>query len=435
MGFEIDTAAKRARLPARKNPYWRGIAGGRSGVSLGYRKRTDGAGAWIAKVVAAGQRAEARIGPADDEPVVPGAIGYRTAVAKAIEWSVREQAALEATSAAPTGARRPTVQTAVEDYIAQRVARGAAGRDARSRLRLYVLSDDVFTKTPLHRLQATTIEEWRERLPSTGKRGKPMLKSSVNRLLNDLRAALNAAGLKHRRTLPASYVQEVRVGAKVLEANAQARRQLLTDAQVRSIVSAAFEVDESGDFGRLVTLLAATGARLSQAAACQVAYLQPENERVMMPGSQKGRRRREKPLVAVPIAAEAMRLLAPAAAGRRPDEPLLQRWYHRQVGQFTWGRDSRRGWGPASGTVKWWAATLERAGLPADTVMYALRHSSIVRGLRAMLPVRLVAALHDTSTEMLERHYAAFIVDMTEDLARRAAISFTTAPMTLPRVA
>ena len=49
--------------------------------------------------------------------------------------------------------------------------------------------------------------------------------------------------------------------------------------------------------------------------------------------------------------------------------------------------------------------------------MYALRHSSIVRGLRAMLPVRLVAALHDTSVAMIEQHYSAYIVDATEDLA------------------
>jgi len=33
--WEIDTAAKRVRLAPRKNPYWRGIAGGRGGVSLG----------------------------------------------------------------------------------------------------------------------------------------------------------------------------------------------------------------------------------------------------------------------------------------------------------------------------------------------------------------------------------------------------------------
>ena len=67
--------------------------------------------------------------------------------------------------------------------------------------------------------------------------------------------------------------------------------------------------------------------------------------------------------------------------------------------------------------------------------MYALRHSSIVRGLRAGLPVRLVAALHDTSTAMIEKHYAAFIVDATEELARRAVTHLVTEPCTKLNVA
>ena len=45
-----------------------------------------------------------------------------------------------------------------------------------------------------------------------------------------------------------------------------------------------------------------------------------------------------------------------------------------------------------------------------------------VRGLRAGLPVRLVASAHDTSVAMIEKHYGAFIVDATEDLLRRAAV-------------
>jgi hypothetical protein len=45
-----------------------------------------------------------------------------------------------------------------------------------------------------------------------------------------------------------------------------------------------------------------------------------------------------------------------------------------------------------------------------------------------MLPVRLVAALHDTSVQMIEQHYSAFIVDLTEDLARRATMSFASLP-------
>lgn len=194
MKFEIDTAAKRARLPARKNPYWRGIAGGRSGVSLGYRKRqAGGAGAWIAKVVDGGRRAEARIGPADDEPLVPEAIGYRTAVAKALEWSVREQAAGVAGADSP----RPTVRAAVENYVKQRAAQSPRdGKIAEGRLRAHVLSDEPFARTPLHKLQAVTLEEWRERLPLRGsvsvRQGEgrqEIAPSTVNRLLSDLRGA------------------------------------------------------------------------------------------------------------------------------------------------------------------------------------------------------------------------------------------------------
>ena len=71
----------------------------------------------------------------------------------------------------------------------------------------------------------------------------------------------------------------------------------------------------------------------------------------------------------------------------------------------------------ARGSAYW-----KLAGLPADTVPYALRHSSIVRQLRAGLPVRLVAALHDTSARMIELHYSAAIVDALDDLSAGAVI-------------
>jgi hypothetical protein len=60
-------------------------------------------------------------------------------------------------------------------------------------------------------------------------------------------------------------------------------------------------------------------------------------------------------------------------------------------------------------------------------VPYALRHTSIVRQLRAGLPVRLVASAHDTSVAMVERHYSAWITDASDDLLRRAMVSLTTA--------
>lgn len=66
------------------------------------------------------------------------------------------------------------------------------------------------------------------------------------------------------------------------------KRQVLADADVRRrIVLAA--MDQDADFGALVLVLAATGARLDQAARLAVADLQPEAGRIMVPASRKGR--------------------------------------------------------------------------------------------------------------------------------------------------
>jgi hypothetical protein len=53
----------------------------------------------------------------------------------------------------------------------------------------------------------------------------------------------------------------------------------------------------------------------------------------------------------------------------------------------------------------------------------ALRHSSIVRQLLANVPVRVVAALHDTSVAMIERTYSRYIADHTDAMARAAMFS------------
>jgi integrase len=302
-------------------------------------------------------------------------------------------------------------------------------------LNKHVLTDKNFAGILLARFRAGAAEAWGGRLLEADEAGGGSITpSSLNRLLNDLRAALNRAGQKYRRELPASFAQEVKIGTKRVEVRSQPRRQLLTDEQVRSIVKAAFEVDESGDFGRLTMLLAVTGARHSQAAALNVDDLQASSRRVMMPGSRKGRARKRPP-VPTPLSAEVVETLISATAGRDQNEPLLMRWHRRKEGQRTWIRVERRAWGPTYETARYWQAAVERAGLPKGTVMYALRHSSIVRGLRAMLPVRLVAALHDTSVQMIEQHYSAFIVDLTEDLARRATISLEPGNAALTRAA
>ena len=98
------------------------------------------------------------------------------------------------------------------------------------------------------------------------------------------------------------------------------------------------------------------------------------------------------------------------------------RWGFRNIGPLKWERDKRRPWGLSYDTHKLWAATLKAASAPPDVIMYALRHSSIVRGLVKGLPVRLVASLHDTSIAMIEAHYSAYIAEATDEIARRAVL-------------
>jgi integrase len=132
-----------------------------------------------------------------------------------------------------------------------------------------------------------------------------------------------------------------------------------------------------------------------------------------MPDSRKGRRKKvgSKP---IPIGVEIIDVLRPVIVRRAKDDWLLERWRHRQVKGGHWERSERGPWS-TSELTRPWNAIRDRAGLP-DATPYCLRHSSIVRGIRKNLPIRLVAAAHDTSVQIIERHYSRFIVGDLEKM-------------------
>lgn len=417
MAGTIDTAAKRAKLAVRKNPYWQGIGGGRGGLSLGYRRAAKGNGSWVAKVVIDRRRVEERIGIADDAGAAAGALNYATAVAAALEWGKQQAVSIQHIVTAEADAQVPSVRLAIETYmLARRTQAGKKGTE--NCLARFVLSHSI-ADVRLARLTAEDIINWRDQLPNT------RTPSSKNRLMADLRAALNAAATKYRRELPAHIIADIKVGTKASVVTASPRRQLLSDEQVRSVVEAAYEVDPDEDFGRLVLLAAATGVRFCQIAALTVADVQVKNARLMMPGSKKGKNRTPGPPVPIPVSPDVIEKLMPAIAGRKGSEPLLLRWGYREATQICrWAKDKRQPWKRAYEVLEQWKKVVQISGVPADTVMYALRHSSIVRVLLKGMPIRMVAALHDTSVEMIEKHYAAFITDMSEELARGVTMSF-----------
>jgi integrase len=128
----------------------------------------------------------------------------------------------------------------------------------------------------------------------------------------------------------------------------------------------------------------------------------------------------------MPVGQDVLAAIRPILAGRGAGEILLERWYHKRVGWNGFERDYRGPWKAAADLTSPWNKIAEAAGL-AGIVPYSLRHSSIVRGLREGLPIRLVAALHDTSVEMIERHYSRWITEGLDEFAARAIVPLVAA--------
>jgi integrase len=431
----LDSRTAREKLKPSGKPYFRPLE---LNLHLGYRKGKHG-GKWVMRRYIGDEKYVVEtIGAADDFADADGAevLTFHQAQAKARE---RAQALAEEARIASLGPAI-TVRTAIEDYLTARDTREAKDhgdrglkRDARSRLRKHVLkADKKLAAKPLAALTTNDLAKWREDLR--------MAAGSAQRTVNDFKAALNAAARRAKAALPATIRDTIKDGLATVNAAPAAAReaQVLPDADVRAIISAACEIDAEGewegDLGRVVLVLAATGARFSQIARMTVADVQVAQERLMIPVSRKGRGVKNSSHVGVRVGDDVLASLAKATAGRKGSEPLLLRPRWQPVSAMRWEKGPRGPWHSAAELTRPWAAIIKWAGLAVGTIPYALRHSSIVRGLRVGLPVRLVAALHDTSSAMIERHYAAFIVDAMDELSARAVVPLTTVPATVTRI-
>ncbi|MBD0416528.1 tyrosine-type recombinase/integrase [Oryzicola mucosus] len=423
---KISTPAARKKLP--EGMHWRGIA---ADLHLGYRKGARG-GRWLARWYVGDQKYKQEIiGTADDAVKADGVDCLTFEQAKAAAARLLTQRRLDA--AAAEAGPVATVRAAVDAYLIVRDSRaaGQSGRpqeksDARQRMTKHVMGAEI-ADIKLHNLKERDLLSWRDGLPSE------LAASTVRRLINDFKAALNAEAKRHREHLPAETVIVIKNGLTAPEDSSPVARddQALSDADVRRIVDAAHRVDADGgwegDLARMVTVLAATGARFSQVVRMKVVDVQTAQSRLMIPTSRKGKGAKASSHIAFRVGEDVIAALRPAIAGRRGADPLLLRWRHKQIkGTGTtpprWERDERGPWRRAAEMARPWHDITKAAGLPADVVPYALRHSSIVRQLRRGLPVRLVAALHDTSAAMVEAHYSAAIVDALDDLAAGAVI-------------
>ncbi|MGX5839747.1 tyrosine-type recombinase/integrase [Mesorhizobium sp. ArgA1] len=423
----ITTRNARASLPI--GLHWRGLD---PEVHLGYRKGKRG-GVWLVRWRNGIGYKQASIGVADDTIKV-GNLDFQAAekAARNLVESERHRAVAEAEGPALT------VASAVSLYVANRDERDSKRRgravrsDAGRRLRRYVLGQpprgkqkqiepSELSTVTLYMLTENDLTAWRGTLPAT------MKATTRQRLVNDLKAALNTAYAANKAKLRPALPSIIKDGLKAEsedEAEPIAREnQILSDAEITRLLRAAREVDAANDMGgdlfRIILVLTATGARFSQVARVRVGDCQIGAGRIMVPVSRKGRRVKTGS-IAMPVGRDVMDELVPVVTGRPADATLLERQRYEQVTGIRWQRAGRGPWQYAE-MVRPWQAIKEKAGLP-DVIPYALRHSSIVKGIRKNLPIRLVAALHDTSIVMIERHYSKWITSGLEEMARAAIV-------------
>jgi integrase len=384
----LENRTSRLKLPVRWKPYdFTPIS---PGIALGYR-RNKAAGVWVVRVAdGRGGSWTRRVGIADD---------YEDADGEHVLtwWEAIEKARKLARGTADDG-RPQTVREAVDAYERDLIARGGSVANA-GRIRKHLTP--ALSSKPVAILTARQLSAWRDALLAGGMRSVTTV-----RLIKAFKAALNLAAKRdHRITNTAAW----RDGLGGLAEDLSSRNvQRLADERILALIAAAYAIDSA--FGLYVEVHAATGSRTSQISGLQIVDLQADNgtPRLLMPASRKGKNRKpaKRPVPITPALAEHLQ----AAAGKRPgDAPLLLRsdgkaWQSSQDG------DHERLYRQAA----------QRAGV--EGTIYALRHSSIIRSLLANVPIRVVAAMHDTSVGQIEKVYSSHITDFADAVARPALL-------------
>jgi integrase len=392
----LETRSARLKLPVSIKPTFIRVA---KGLGLGYRRNKSG-GVWVMRV-ADGKRSSwvRTIGAADD---------FAEADANDVLTFWQAQDKVRSLAHADRGgtAEPVTVAQALDAYEADLKTRD---RDVANVQRILAHMSNGLAGKLITLLTPRELRAWRDGLI------EKMSPASVNRTCFSLKAALNLAARHDERVISRRSWQE---GLALIPNATNDRNVILADSVVRHIIAEAY--NESREFGLFVELAAVTGARPSQIVRLEVRDLQDGIEpRLMMPVSRKGKGKKAKSHYPVPISADlADRLAAPHQPA---NAPLLT-------------RPNGKPWRRTNHAYPFRLVAKACGQDPAEVTIYALRHSSIVRQLLAGVPVRIVAAGHDTSVAMIERNYSRFITDHADALVRGAMLNLTPREQPKPAV-
>ncbi len=408
----LTTRAARERLAARHQPYWRGME---AGAALGYRKGTT-AGVWLVRIAdssAGGGYRQASLGRADDTLKADGVeiLDYRKAEANARDWIARHHrvaAGMEpGTDIVP--AAPYTVADAIADYLADYEARGGkALRTTRQVAETHILP--TLGKTAVGWLTRDKLKTWHRAVAAAPARLRAKAgevrhrdtegdsdasrrrRSSANRVLTVLKAALNHARAEGKATCPSDAWADV----KPFREADKAKVRYLLDDEITRLVNAC-----PPDFRAMVTAALMTGCRYGELCIMKAGDFDPQAWTVTIGVSKGGKPRH------VALTDEGRKFFQGLAAGKLTTARLFERdQVVAQATRETEVKTVRAAWGDSDQFRPISAACVAAKITPAIS-FHELRHTYASRLAMRGVPMGVIAAqLGHGDTRITERHYA-----------------------------
>lgn len=403
----LDTRSARTRLAARREPYWTTIS---RGCHIGYRRGATG-GSWIGRFRdnGTGARHFHALGAADDirDPDGITVFSFAQAQAKAREFFETKSREIAGDLAPDDGTF--TVSSAVTAYMTSYARRsGKATGRMQSAINAHILP--ALAAVSVAKLTRKRITDWHEGIAHEAPRvrarkthtgpafrtlkataeGKRQRKSTANRVLTILKAALNHAHADGR--VSCRPVWEL---VKPFRAVDAARVGSLSDDESRRLVNAC-----SGDFRELVIAALVSGCRYSELAALKVEDFNRDAGTIHIRASKSGKPRH------VFLTDEGQTFFKALAHRRKPRDLLLRR---------TNGKAWR-----ASEQQRPLLAAAQAAKLQPIT-FHGLRHTYASRLVMSGAPLPVVAhQLGHSDSRMVEKHYGHLAPNYVSDTVRAA---------------
>ncbi|MBI1285908.1 MAG: tyrosine-type recombinase/integrase [Thiobacillus sp.] len=387
----LSSREARKRLAVRRKPYYRTLD---EGLHLGYRQSHSGS-AWVIRWYkgGGGYAVENLDGRPDDVLTADGATVLNWNQAQSLARKVFEQKQRQAQDLedVPTGPY--TVENAMTDYMsAYRRRGGKSESQTQAAINAFILPE--LGNIVLNKLTSRRIETWHEQLTEKAPRlrtkpgedqryrdldnsaeGIRRRKSTANRVLTVLKAALNYAHQKRKALSDESW----RMVKPFKEVDA-ARVRYLNDSQARNLVKKTPQ-----EFKPLVQAALLTGCRYGELTALVASDYNAQAGTIHIRVSKSGKARH------VALTEEGKSFFKSAVKKKADDQFIFTK------------RDGSR-W-DKSHQHRPFRLACEKAKLGAFT-FHELRHTYASRLAMQGVPLAVIAAqLGHSDTRMVEKHY------------------------------